>query len=68
MLTNTLLSSLVDPRERHIVRAMFLQGKTLETVGGELGITKERVRQLKVRAMKSLRETARICDFQYEAA
>ena len=34
------------------------EGMTLEKIGEQLGITKERVRQLNVRAMKKLRSLA----------
>jgi RNA polymerase sigma factor (sigma-70 family) len=59
---NRLLEYL-DPRERQIIRLRAgldsgAQGMTLEKIGGQLGITKERVRQLTVRAMKKLRTLA----------
>jgi RNA polymerase sigma factor (sigma-70 family) len=56
---NRLLEYL-DPREREIIRLRAgldngVEGMTLEKIGERLGITKERVRQLNVRAMKKLR-------------
>jgi RNA polymerase primary sigma factor len=49
----------LDPREREIIRLRAgldnSEGLTLEKIGEKLGITKERVRQLNVRAMKKLR-------------
>lgn len=59
---NRLLAYL-DPRERQIIRMRAglddrSKGMTLEEIGQELGITKERVRQLNVRIMKKLREIA----------
>ncbi|HEX4592016.1 MAG TPA: sigma-70 family RNA polymerase sigma factor [Gemmataceae bacterium] len=58
---NRLLEHLT-PRDREIVRLRAgLDGsepKTLEEIGKELGITKERVRQLNVRIMKQLRDIA----------
>jgi RNA polymerase sigma factor (sigma-70 family) len=55
---NRLLEYL-DPREREIIRLRAgldsAEGMTLEKIGEKLGITKERVRQLNVRAMKKLR-------------
>jgi RNA polymerase sigma factor (sigma-70 family) len=59
---NRLLEYL-DPREREIIRmrAGFDDASgamTLEKIGEKLGITKERVRQLNVRAMKKLRSIA----------
>ena len=51
--------STLSERELHIVRARQLQddAKTLETLGGELGISKERVRQIESRALEKLRRT-----------
>ncbi len=56
---NRLLENL-EPRERDIIRMRAgldsgANGMTLEKIGEKLGITKERVRQLNVRAMKKLR-------------
>jgi RNA polymerase sigma factor (sigma-70 family) len=56
---NRLLEHL-EPREREIIRLRAgldngTDGMTLEKIGEKLGITKERVRQLNVRAMKKLR-------------
>jgi RNA polymerase sigma factor (sigma-70 family) len=59
---NRLLAYL-DPREQQIIRMRAgldsgAEGMTLEKIGEQLGITKERVRQLNVRAMKKLRSLA----------
>jgi RNA polymerase sigma factor (sigma-70 family) len=59
---NRLLEYL-EPRERQIIRMRAgLDGgrkpMTLEEIGNEMGITKERVRQLNVRIMKKLRDIA----------
>jgi len=56
---NRLLESL-DPREREIIRMRagmdsHDEGMTLEMIGTKLGLTRERVRQLSVQAMKKLR-------------
>jgi RNA polymerase primary sigma factor len=52
----------LQPRMRLVVERRFgLDGKvpqTLEEVGRELGITRERVRQLEARALRELRSTA----------
>ena len=52
----------LNPRMRHVVLRRFgLDGsppQTLEEVGNELGITRERVRQLETRALKELRNAA----------
>jgi len=52
----------LNPRMRHVVTRRFgLDGKppqTLEDVGADLGITRERVRQLETRALRELRAVA----------
>ncbi len=52
----------LNPRMRHVITLRFgLNGqtpRTLEQVGSELGITRERVRQLESRALRELRSQA----------
>jgi RNA polymerase sigma factor (sigma-70 family) len=52
----------LDPREREIIRLRAgLDGaepQTLEQIGQQMNITKERVRQIHVRGMRKLRESA----------
>jgi RNA polymerase primary sigma factor len=60
---NRLLEYL-DPRERQIIRMRaglddHSRAMTLEEIGKQLGITKERVRQLNVRIMNKLRSLAK---------
>jgi RNA polymerase primary sigma factor len=64
---NRLLEYL-EPREREIIRMRagldtHAKGMTLEEIGQQFGITKERVRQLNARAMKKLRTLAEKQDF-----
>lgn len=49
--------ALLSPRERHIVGARFLaeQPKTLEELAGFFGVSRERVRQIEVRALQKIR-------------
>jgi RNA polymerase sigma factor (sigma-70 family) len=59
---NRLLEYL-EPREREIIRMRaglddHHRSMTLEEIGQQFGITKERVRQLNARAMKKLRSIA----------
>jgi len=65
---NRLLDYL-DVRERQIIRMRAgldnSEGMTLEEIGQELGITKERVRQLNVRIMNKLRIIAREKQLEY---
>ena len=49
----------LNPRMRHVLALRFgldgEQAKTLEEIGAELGVTRERVRQLESRALRELR-------------
>ena len=51
---------MLEPREADIIRLRFgLDGRdplTLEEVGGQIGITRERVRQLQEQALRDLRK------------
>jgi RNA polymerase primary sigma factor len=65
---NRLLEYL-EPREREIIRMRagldnHTKNMTLEEIGQQFGITKERVRQLNARAMKKLRSIAEEQDFE----
>lgn len=55
----------LSPREQHVVKARFglagtahEEGQTLSAIGAELGLSKERVRQLQVKALRKLRLAA----------
>ena len=57
----------VDDREKVIIEDYFgLSGtpRTLEDIGGDFGLTKERVRQIKERALRRLRnESSELFDY-----
>lgn len=46
----------LDYREHLIIEKRFKEGKILEDIGSELGITKERVRQILKRSLAKLKE------------
>jgi RNA polymerase primary sigma factor len=61
------LLSQLPPREQQILRLRFgidEEPKTLEEIGGMLGITRERVRQIEKQAKDRLRQKARIGTLQ----
>ncbi|MFV0482585.1 MAG: sigma-70 family RNA polymerase sigma factor, partial [Bacteroidales bacterium] len=58
---NRVLSTLTD-RESDIVKMFFgigCQEMTLEEIGEEFGLTRERVRQIKEKAIRRLRHTSK---------
>jgi RNA polymerase primary sigma factor/RNA polymerase sigma factor len=62
----------LNEREREIVTARFglIRGHeplTLTQVGAVMGVTKERIRQIQVRAMSRLREAAEEARIEYTA-
>ena len=61
----------LDPREQRIVHERILadEPKTLQELGEEFGVTRERVRQLEARVVSRLREYLReqLVDFEYYA-
>jgi RNA polymerase sigma factor (sigma-70 family) len=46
----------LTPREQIILERMFFGGYTLKRTGEELGVTKERIRQIRQAALKQLKE------------
>ena len=62
----------LDEREKRIVDARILaeEPKTLQELGEEFGVTRERVRQLEARLVARLREylKANVVDFEYYAS
>ncbi len=59
----TLLLQTLTPREAHIIRRRFgigeLEDATLEEIGHEFSVTRERIRQIEERALSKLREPER---------
>lgn len=54
-IVNSALSKL-STREEHILRELYYKNRTLESVGNDTGIGRERVRQLKERGLRNLRK------------
>jgi RNA polymerase primary sigma factor len=56
----------LSPREERIIRMRFGIGEpqtyTLEEVGREFSLTRERIRQIEARAISKLHVTAQNCD------
>jgi RNA polymerase sigma factor (sigma-70 family) len=50
----------LPPRERRVVERLFAESpETLEHIGESMGVTKERVRQIKEKALERMRRAAR---------
>ncbi len=47
--------SMLNERERRIIRARFVEGRTLEEIGQQMNLSRERVRQLEKEAKDKLR-------------
>lgn len=73
-LNDILLDRLTDRETEIICRRYGLnrtKAETLEEIGADMGVTRERIRQLEARALKKLktsRVTKRIRDYLYEVA
>lgn len=49
--------SSMTPREKGVIRMRYAQEMTLDAVGNEIGVKKERVRQIEAKALRKLRYT-----------
>ncbi len=62
--------SRLDPRERTILTLRFgLDGngpRTLENIGDQIGLTRERIRQMQIRAFAKLRQSNRLRDLSQQ--
>ena len=59
---STMLETLTDREREVVVKRFGLDGnapKTLEGIGDELGVTRERIRQIESKALRKLRHPAR---------
>lgn len=45
----------LTPKQRAVINARFIYGRKLREIGEELGVTRERVRQIEVKALRLLR-------------
>ena len=48
--------STLAPREQRVLELRFAAERTLEEIGRELGLTRERVRQIEAKALGELRQ------------
>lgn len=50
----------LSPREQRVLKARIEEHKTLEEIGEEFGVTRERIRQLELNAFKKLRKNKKV--------
>lgn len=50
--------------ERRVIYGRVVEGKTLKQLGGEIGLTKERIRQIEDRALRKLRSRVHVEHFE----
>lgn len=50
-----LMALIPDDRSREVIRLRYVEDWTLEEVGKRIGVTKERIRQIELNALKSIR-------------
>ena len=66
--TTRALLALLEPRERYVIESRFGlydgQARTLQEVGDEMEISRERVRQIEEKAIEKLQVTASSCGFR----
>lgn len=52
----------LSAREEQVIHLRFMEGMTLQDIGKEMNLTKERVRQIEVKALRKLRHPSRRCE------
>lgn len=46
--------NMLNPQEQYVIEERFGHGKTFETIGKELGVTRERIRQIEAKSLQKL--------------
>ena len=57
----------LDEREQDIIQSHYFQGETFESISQRLGVSKQRVSQLHLRAVRKMRESLGETDVTYDA-
>lgn len=55
----------ITEREARIIKARFIDGYTLEAVGMQEGVTRDRIRQIEQKALRKLRHPSRLAIMRY---
>ena len=51
--------STLTPKEERVIRERYLNNKTLEEVGQTFSVTRERIRQIEIKALEKLKHTSK---------
>lgn len=51
------LFSILDSQQREVMKRRFFDGNTLQEIGNDLGLSRERIRQVETKALKAIRES-----------
>ncbi len=58
----------LTPRQQKVIKARFFDDRTLNNVGNELGVSRDRIRQIEAQALRKLRKVLKYLPSDYDAS